>query len=110
MLLRSLGVIAFISIAGATGIYFAQRPTIARGEVIAADLVQSNPSVKSMTCDKEIPIGHAGATFYCGVEFKNGGMARLKFVYDRNGMITQAPDDGPSAVPAVKKTSDPWGD
>lgn len=110
MLLRSLGVITFIAIAGAAGIYFAQRPTIAKGDVIAADLVQSNPSVESMTCDQEIPIGHEGATFFCGVVFKDGTAARLKFVYDRNGAITQVPHDGPAEVPAVKKTADPWGD
>jgi hypothetical protein len=110
MLLRTLGVISFIAIAGGAGIYFAQRPTIARGEVIAAELARSNESVASMTCDKEIPIGVAGATFYCGVHFKNGSMTRMKFIYDRNGMITQAPFDDPSDAPPIKKTSDPWGD
>ena len=107
MLLRSLGVITFITIVGATGIYFAQRPTVARGDVIAAELVKSNESVKAMTCDQDIPIGMSGATFYCGVEFKSGEMIRLKFAYDREGRITQTQD---TDQPRVKKTSDPWGD
>jgi hypothetical protein len=114
MLLRSLGVITFIAIVGATGVYFAQRPTVAQGDVIAAELMKSNESVKAVTCDKHIPIGLTGATFHCGVEFKNGGVARMKFIYDRNGSITQAANDPthepPADQPPVEKTSDPWGD
>lgn len=113
MLLRSLGVIVFISIAAASGIYFARRPTVASGDVIAAELVKANEAVKAMTCDKRIPIGMQGATFHCAVELKNGAVGRLKFVYDRNGSITQAPaEDAETELPAppVEKTGDPWAD
>jgi hypothetical protein len=107
MWLRSLGVIVFITIVGATGIYFARRPTVARGAVIADELVRVNDSVKEMTCDDRIPIGLDGATFHCGVVFKNGQSVRVKFAYDREGRITQAQE---TDLPPVKKTSDPWGD
>ena len=110
MLLRSLGVIAFISIAAAAGIYFARRPTVASGDVIAAELVRSNEQVKAMTCDKRIPIGMTGATFHCAIELKNGAVGRVKFIYDRNGSITQAPVSEPLPAPPVEKTGDPWAD
>lgn len=110
MLLRSLGVITFIAIVGATGIYFAQRPTVASGDVIAAELVQANPQVKAMTCDKRIPIGMTGATFHCAIELKNGASGRVKFIYDRNGSITEAPLEDQLPAPPVEKTGDPWAD
>ncbi len=109
MLLRSLGVIAFISLAGAAGIYFAQRPTIANGEVVAADLIKSNEAVKSLDCDKQIPIRHAGATFSCNVELKNGQRGRLRFVIDRAGSITSVEEQAPEPV-KIEKTGDPWAD
>ena len=108
--LRSLGVILFIAIVGTTAAYFAQRPTIARGDVIAADLVQTNKEVKSMSCDSRIPIGMVGATFHCGIEFHNGEGARLLFAIDRAGRITQIQEPERPDEPEIKKTSDPWGD
>ena len=110
MLLRSLGVIAFISIAAAAGIYFARRPTVASGKVIAAELVRANEEVASMTCDDRIPIGMTGATFHCAVILKNGGVRRVKLVYDRDGRITEAPASEPQLAPLVEKTGDPWAD
>ncbi|HEY5920701.1 MAG TPA: hypothetical protein VIV11_03480 [Kofleriaceae bacterium] len=111
---RSVAVIVFIAIVAATGIYFWQRPTVARGDVIASDLVRTNESVKAMTCDQDIPIDVDGATFHCGVEFKAGGVQRMKFAMDRNGKITQQPQPQQQQTneqhPPVKKTSDPWGD
>jgi hypothetical protein len=104
MWLRSLGVIAFIAIVGATGIYFARRPTIANGDVVAADLLKTSPQVRSLDCDKQIPIGRAGATFTCMVELENGQRGRLKIVMDRSGSITAVDE------PEIRKSSDPWAD
>jgi len=114
MLLRSLGVILFIGAVGTSALYFAQRPTVARGDVLAADLMESNkgtyPPVQSLDCDKQIPIGMAGATFDCDVQFKNGDRQHYKFALDRDGRIMPV-DRGPTQnKPRIKKTSDPWGD
>jgi hypothetical protein len=104
MWLRSLGVIAFIAIVGATGIYFARRPTVARGDVIAAQLMKGHDQLRSLECDKRIPIGHAGATFTCIVELVDGRRGRLKFVMSREGSITSVEE------PEIQKSSDPWAD
>lgn len=103
-MLRSLGVIVFITIVGATGIYFANRPTVARGDVMAADLMKSSNQVKSIDCDKQIPIGHGGATFSCQVELKDGRTGGLKFVMDRAGSIKSVEET------TIKKSGDPWAD
>ena len=108
-MLRSAGVVGFIAIVASTGVYFAQRPTVARGEVLAADLVKTNPTVKSLECDEQVPIGLAGAKFNCAAEFKNGDRVRYVFALDRNGTIAVVEQSKQSA-PQVKKTSDPWGD
>ncbi len=109
--MRSLAVIAFIAIVAATGIYFAQRPTVARGSVVAADLLRSNPAVRSFECDDKIPIGHAGATFICKVEMKTGESGQLRFTMDRAGSVTgsgPAPSQDPSQETKIRTSGDPW--
>src|SRR5678815_3988584 len=105
-MLRSLGVVVFITIVGATGIYLVRRPTVARGEVLAADLVKSNPLVKAMDCDKEVPIGMGGGKFNCEAEFKNGDRAHYVLTIDRNGRIDVVQQVETNKAPKVKKTSD----
>jgi hypothetical protein len=111
---RSLGVILFIGLVGAAAIYFAQRPTVARGEVLAADLLESNkgayPPLKALECDRDVPIGLAGASFDCDVEFKNGDRVHYTFAIDRDGHITPVQRGAMHSEPRIKKTSDPWGD
>src|SRR5688572_28319603 len=109
-MLRSVGVIVFIAIVGVTAIYFANRPTIARGEVLAADLIETNATVKAMNCDKEVPIGMAGARFKCVTEFKNGDSIHYTFALDRAGAIPVVEQGEARSAPLIKKTSDPWGD
>jgi hypothetical protein len=109
-MLRSLAVLVFIAIVAATAIYLAQRPTLARGHVLAADLVKSNPLVKGLECDKHVPIGMAGGKFNCEAEFKNGDRARFVFAIDRHGLISVVEQGERTTVPKIKKTSDPWGD
>ncbi len=109
-MLRSLGVIVFIAIVGATGVYLANRPTVARGEVLAADVLKSNPNVKALDCDTHVPIGMGGGKFSCHAEFKNGDRARFVFAIDRIGPITVVDQAERTTAPRVKKTADPWGD
>ncbi|HEY0252952.1 MAG TPA: hypothetical protein VGC41_15560, partial [Kofleriaceae bacterium] len=78
--MRTLGVIAFIVAVAAVAGFAATHTTIARGDVLAADLLRSNPKVLAkLTCDDEIPIGIAGATFWCDATFVQGPPRRLHF-------------------------------
>jgi hypothetical protein len=89
-MLRSLAVIAFIGAVGAAAIYAAQRKTIARGDVIGAELLDTNrEKLRALRCDPEIPIGVDGATFACRAEFKTGEVERLQFKLQRDGSIEQ---------------------
>jgi hypothetical protein len=105
---RSLAVVTFILVVAGVGTYFAQRPTIASGEVLAAELVEANSKhIQLMRCDKAVEIGNHGAHFVCWATFKDGEIGRLEFEMDREGMIHQA-DAAPH--PKVKRSSDPWDD
>lgn len=107
-MLRTLGVIAFIGIVGATGIYFATRSTVARGHVVAADLQAGNTALKSLQCDDQIPIGMTGATFTCDYELASGEKGRAKIVMNRAGSITSLEDVKEEVK--IEKTGDPWAD
>ena len=112
--MRSFGVIFFIGLVGAVALYFAQRPTIARGDVVAAELLESaqktNPTLKALECDPQIPIGTTGAKFECDVEFKNGDRVHAQFAWDHEGHINEVGRGRARRTPPIKKTSDPWGD
>ena len=103
--MRSVGVIVFIALVAAAAVYCAQRKTVARGAALAATLVESNQTLKAMTCDDHVPIDKSGAKFACRAEFKNGDVADYTFAMDREGNIRVV--DSP---PRIKKTSDPWAD
>ena len=109
--MKSLAVIGFIVAVAAVALFCAQQRTVARGEALAASLLETNPMLKTMSCDDNVPIGMDGATFKCKVEWKNGNIEDYKFKMNREGSIT-ALDHGPTtpSEPKIKKTSDPWGD
>ncbi|MEO8548792.1 MAG: hypothetical protein ABI678_02420 [Kofleriaceae bacterium] len=111
--MRTFAVIGFIVFVAAAALVAATRPTIARGEVLAADLLHSNPGVlQAMRCDAEVPIGVDGADFWCDATFTHGGGRRLHFQMARTGVIKQIGDDPrkeTSAVPVQRiDKSDPW--
>jgi hypothetical protein len=84
-------VLLFVGAVAGVAVYFAQRPTIARGDVLAAQLIEANPKlVKAVTCDRAIPIGVAGARFSCAIVYRNGERARERFRMDRDGAIHPA--------------------
>ena len=108
---KSLLVLAFIAAVGCAAFYVAQRPTIARGDVLGADIVRANPTLSAMHCDDAIPIGVDGAAFACHAVFKDGSTEHMTFTMDRAGMIHAGAATDPTPVaPRIKKTSDPWGD
>lgn len=107
---RTVAVILFIAVAAAAALYCAQRPTVARGSVLAAELVTANPLLERLDCDDKVPIGVAGATFGCKAIFKNGDEASYTFGLDRAGRINVVERGETKSMPRIKKTSDPWGD
>jgi hypothetical protein len=110
---RSLAIVVFIAAVAAAAGYAAQRHTVARGEVMAADLLAANRGVLTgLSCDPEIPVGVAGAQFWCDAVFARGGTRRLHFELARNGQIKQIgedPHEDTGVPPATRiDKSDPW--
>ena len=98
-------VLVFIAGVGAAAVYVAVRPTVARGTVLGAKLLQANSDkLRAMDCN-DAPIGVEGAHFSCQATFKDGSQQVVEFAMDRNGGLEPA-----SAHPDVKRTTDPWGD
>ena len=114
--MRTFAVIGFIVLAAAVATVAAMTPTVARGEVLAADLMKSNSGVLStLVCDPEVPIGVDGGTFWCDAVFVHGPPRRLHFQIARTGAIKQigkqiAKQTTPSSSPAEPKIdkTDPW--
>ena len=85
-MLRSLAVLLFIGVVAAGALYAAQKKTIAKGSVLAADIVEANKAtVRTMECDDNVEIGVNGAAFSCRAEFVNGLVERLQLTMDRAG-------------------------
>jgi len=107
--MRSFAVLAFIAIVAAAALYVAQRPTLAHGDVIAAELLKSNAKLlRALDCDAEVPVGVDGAVFWCRAEFRLGAVKRLKFDLDRSGRIKQVGEEQAAEPPAPIDPSDPW--
>jgi hypothetical protein len=105
---RSALVVVFVCAAAGVAGYVGQRPTVARGSVLAASLLQANAKVvRSITCDDHVPLGVDGATFACVVIGKEGGAERDEFHIDRAGMIRRV---GPATQhhARAKQANDPW--
>jgi hypothetical protein len=98
--MRSMLVIGFIAAIAAAAAYLAQRPTIARGEVIAADLLAKNKAtIRALACDPQIPITATGARFSCDAELASGERKRLELELDRSGVIREVGEAAPAADP-----------
>jgi len=79
-MVRTFLALAFIAGVAAIALYCARKPTVARGAVIAADLLEQNHARgwKTLECDDEIPIEISGATFHCMLEVADGDRAQLE--------------------------------
>ncbi|MDX2091683.1 MAG: hypothetical protein SFX73_27730 [Kofleriaceae bacterium] len=88
-MVKTAATIAFIAASAGAAVYFAQRETIARGDVIEADLMKllESRGITKVDCDDRIPIGRSGASFHCRVEQLGGG-SRIRFRMDREGRIS----------------------
>jgi hypothetical protein len=112
---RTFTTLAVVLVACAFGlaIYAFQRPTVARGDVIAADLVAQNRANgwRAMTCDRDIPIGITGARFRCELELDDGDAATLAVTLDRDGRYDlRVVRETRPAHHHVPKSGDPWGE
>src|SRR5258706_13145450 len=108
---RTFLVLAFIGGVAAVAIYCARKPTVARGEVIAADLLEQNRSRgwSKLDCDDEIPIGVEGARFRCALELKDGDHARIELHLTPDGMfMMKVLESSRPEHSHVPPKADPW--
>ena len=117
-MLRSALVLAFIGGVGAAGVLVAMKPTVADGRVMSASLLEQvrDKGIEAIECDREIPIGVAGAVFRCSITGGDGSTARIEYRMNREGALTAKvlestgptrarPDPTPDSTP-----DDPWSD
>ena len=103
--------LAFIAGVGGLGIYLAQKPTIAHGSVIAAELLEHNRirGWKQMQCDENIPVHADGAEFHCDVDLTDGDHAKLLMKLDSDGMFSMVPLSTTHPEHGhIPKKADPW--
>jgi hypothetical protein len=90
--MRSLLVVVFVGAVAAGAGYLARRPTIAHGDVMAADLLAKNKQFRALECDPQIPIGVDGARFTCVGRLASGTTQRLELTLDRAGTVREVGD------------------
>jgi len=103
----------FIAAAAAGAVGLSQKKTTISGKVMAADLMGqlSKKGITEVTCDDEIPVGVAGATFHCNIAGNDGSTAKIEYKLDRKqGLSGKVIDSsGPTeAHERVPTSSDPW--
>ncbi len=110
--MRTLATLVFIAVCGAAAVHLFQRPTVAAGPVMAADLLGQLRArgITQVTCDDRIPIGVAGATFHCRVAATDGSTAQIRYRMGRDGQLSGEVVEGTGATAGrVPASSDPWG-
>lgn len=98
---RSLAVIGFVAVVAAGALMLARQPTIARGHVLEAELLEQLRAhgVTAMSCDREVPIGRHGAAFTCVATMAEGGTQTVAYTMDREGSLTASVKDPASGDP-----------
>jgi hypothetical protein len=108
--MRTLLALLFIGGIGAAAVYVGQRPTIARGEVFAAQFLANSPLARDVRCDDQIPIGLDGAKFRCTFQYKDGDSQDLEFQISRDLRLSQRVLSDPQPEHHHAPGADPWGD
>lgn len=105
-----LAVLAFIAGAAALAVQLMRTPTVADGRVIEADLLEQlkKLGVATMSCDRQIPIGVAGATFTCVATLTSGATQTADFVMNRSGNYTWKLVGETPAATRIRASDDPW--
>jgi hypothetical protein len=108
---RSLAALGFVAAVAALGVWLARQPTVADGQVMAADLLAQlqDHGVTAMTCDPKIPIDRDGAVFRCDATLEDGEIQHIEYAMDREGQLAARLDSSSRAgrrqIPA---SADPW--
>ena len=86
--------VGFIVVVLSLAIFVGTRPTVMRGHVIAAKLLETlqpqDNRIERIECDDEIPIGFSGATFGCTL-FGGGDSLDVEYRMDREGSLVGTP-------------------
>jgi hypothetical protein len=106
--MRTLAVLLFIAAAAGVAAYLAQRPTIADGRVMEAELLAQlrEAGVTGLACDREIPIGLAGAVFTCVASLRDGTTQTVEYAMNRAGDLRAKVT--PAAPGRIPPSGDPW--
>jgi hypothetical protein len=112
---RTLVAIAFIAGTGAAAVVIAQKKTVIRGDVMAADLHTQleKHGITEVSCD-DAPVEDHGAVFICRVAAKDGSRATIEYTMDRKGAFTAKQlgdttrDHLPEGDPTADPNADPW--
>jgi uncharacterized protein DUF4333 len=114
-MVKTVAILAFIGAAGAGAFLLSQKRTVIDGKVMAADLMKQleNKGITEMACDREIPVGTAGAVFRCKVSANDGSTAQIEYTIDRNQQLSGKVLDGTGPTrqevgDRVPSSSDPW--
>ena len=87
---RTLLAVGFVAAMAGAAVYLARRPTVAKGEVFAARMLENleGKHIARVACDDAIPISHDGAVFHCEVAADTGETGRIEVALDRAGSAT----------------------
>lgn len=105
--------LACVFIAGAaSGVtYLAQKPTVARGAVLAGDVhdMKLFSDTSDLACDDEVPITVTGASFHCHAKTGAGGREGIACVLDKDGSLRCHVDDTSAPPrPDLPPDTDSW--
>ncbi|MFN0245719.1 MAG: hypothetical protein ACKV2T_02350 [Kofleriaceae bacterium] len=111
---RTLVAIAFIAGTGAAAVVMAQKKTVIRGDVMAAELHTQleKHGITDVSCE-DAPVEDHGAVFLCRVAAKDGSRATIEYTMDRKGAFTakqlgDTTQDHPDEPEARDPNADPW--
>jgi len=107
---KTFAALVFIAGVAAAAIWVAQRPTIADGRVMEAEILPAfhGQGVVGLVCDRAIPVGRQGARFGCTATLGRGETQRLACALDREGRFTCDPASRVRRE-GITTSSDPWG-
>jgi hypothetical protein len=110
-MVKTMAILAFIGATGAGAVALAMKKTVIDGKVMAADLLAQldEKGITDVTCDPEIPVGAAGATFKCKIAASDGSTASIEYTMNRAGGLSAKVLDGTGPTQErVPSSSDPW--